>query len=485
MRSNIRNLTIVGVCVVVLGGALAALKLTGNDTGSASSSSSGASIQLVSKKSEDVVSMKVTNQKGTYTLLPMKTASANLKNTSSAPSDAAINYTVSELGGCPVDTSATSTVVQDGFSLVASKNLGTVSNLDQYGLKNPQASVDVSFKDGSTFSYKIGKPSATDASSYYMCGANSSNVYIVAADQGLFEEARYFASKTVTSIGGAGGQQQQNDFTKLTFTGAAYPQPVTIEDVNKVMMITSPERCETDYSALTAAQGQLTSLTANGVAAVNPDAAALKKYGFDKPTASVEFTVNKGSYQLTVGAKSSTGYYVMLGGVNVVYDVSADSVSGWVSAGLFGLRSKNVISPTIDDISGMTITSGSDVCKVDVARTKDTSKSTQDKTYYNYKVTQNNGKAVNYNKAYINFFENIAGIAILEDAKTVPSGTPALTIEYSYFEKPKKDVVQYIKSGDRRYTAVLNGKPFGIVTQDDLDTINSNVKQLEAGGEVH
>lgn len=483
MQSNIRNLTIVGVCVVVLGGSLAALKLTGNDTGSASSSSSGASIQLVSKKSEDVVSMKVTNQKGTYTLLPMKTATADLKSASSASSDTTVNYTVEELGGCPVDTTATSTVVQDGFSLVASKDLGTVSDLDQYGLKNPQATVDVTFKDGSTFSYKIGKPSATDTSSYYMCGTKSGNVYIVAADEGLFQEARYFASKTVTSIQGASGQQ--NDFTKLTFTGTAYPQPVTVEDVNKVMMITSPERCQTDYSALTAAQGQLTSLTANGVASSNPDAATLKKDGFDKPTASVEFTVNKGTYKLTVGAKSPTGYYVMLGGVNVVYDVSADSVSSWISAGLFGLRSKNVVSPTIDDVSGMTVTSGSDVCKVDVARTKDTSKSTQDKTYYNYKVTQNNGKAVDYNKAYINFFENIAAVAILENANTIPSGTPALTIEYSYFDKSSKDVVQYIKSGDRRYTAVLNGKPFGIVTQDDLDTINSNVKQLEAGGEVH
>ena len=50
MRSNIRNLTIVGVCVVVLGGALAALKLTGNDTGSASSSSSGPALSSFPRK---------------------------------------------------------------------------------------------------------------------------------------------------------------------------------------------------------------------------------------------------------------------------------------------------------------------------------------------------------------------------------------------------------------------------------------------------
>ena len=482
MRSNIRNLTIVGVCVVVLGGTLVALNLTGNGTGSSSSSSSEASIQLVSKKSEDVVSMKVTNQKGTYTLLPMKAASANLKSASSS-ADATINYTVEELGGCPVDTTATSTVVQDGFSLAATKSIGTVSDLDQYGLKNPQASVTVSFKDGSTFSYKIGKASATDSGSYYMCGSNSDTVYLVAADSGLFEDARSFASKTITSIQAASGQQ--NDFTKLTFSGASYPQTVTIEDVNKVMLITAPERCETDYSGLTAIQGQLTSLSATSVEAVSPDAAALKKYGFDKPTASVEFTVNKGTYKLTLGAKSPDGgYYAMLGGVNVVYDVAADSVSGWVSAGLFGLRTKNVMQPEIDQVSGMTLTSGSDVCKIDVARTKDAAKSTQDKAYYDYKVTQSNGKPVDYNKAYINFFENVAGISILEAAKTVPSGSPALTIEYRYFDKSDKDVIQYIPSGDRRYTAVVNGKPFGTVTQDDLDTIASNLKQLEAGGAV-
>lgn len=106
MRSNVRSLVIVGAFVVVLGGALAALKLTGNDKSASSSSVSTASIELVSKKSEDVVSMKVTNAKGSYTLLPVTKGGVGSSLAASASSDSSssgssnVSWTVKELAGC-------------------------------------------------------------------------------------------------------------------------------------------------------------------------------------------------------------------------------------------------------------------------------------------------------------------------------------------------------------------------------------------------
>lgn len=489
MRSSIRNLIIVAVCAAVLGGALIALKLTGNDASSSSSASSAASIELVSKKSDDVASMSVTNEKGSYTLIPVRktpaaASSGAFSSASSAASSGsdAITYTVRELGGCPINTSATGSVVQNGFSLVASRNLGTVSDLNEFGLKDPQATVRVSFKDGSSFNYKIGKASATDSSAYYMCGTDSDNVYIVTIDAGLLENAAYFISKDILAITNPNGS---NAFAKIELSGANYPAPVTLAVQGQDLKITAPKQYDPDSSALSALESALSTLTADSVEAVNPDDAALSKYGFDQPAAVARFSVNGGSYTLTAGAKSGSDYYVMLGGVNVVYKAAAAGVEAWASKGLFGLRSKQILAPDIETVKSLTVTAGGAENVLNVARAKDESKSTQDTTYYTYKVTGNGGKSLDYDTNYKNFYQSAIGVSILEDASgAAPLPAPALTLQYRYYDKAATDTVEFYQSGDRRYVAVLNGVAFGVVTQGDIDLVTKNIGLLESGQAV-
>lgn len=484
MRSNVRNLVIVGAVVVVLGGAVAALKMTGNDKSSSSSSSSTASMELVSKTSQDVVSMKVTNAKGSYTLLPVKSesvgSSASKTSSSGSASSAAssVTWTVKELDGCPIDTTETGNAVQDGFSLVASKDLGTVSSLDDFGLTKPQATVEVRFRDGSSFDYKIGNVSATDSSAYYMCGVKNSNVYIVTIDQGLLEGPDYFISKNVLSLSDT---QSQANLTALRLSGTNYPTPVAISSNGTGVQITSPASYGTDSDKMSKIASELTSVTASSVVAVNPDAAALKKYGFDKPAAVAEFTVDKGSYKLTVGAENGSSRYLMLGGTNVVYSVPSASVADWADAGLFGLRSKEILLPQVTTVKSMTVQVGNTKNELNLTRTKDAKKSTKSDTVYDYKVTGNGGKALDYENNFTKFYADVIGIEILSDATSVPSGTPAVTVQYRYFDKNSADTIAFLPSGDRRYTAVLNGKPYGVVTQNDIDTITKNIALLESG----
>ena len=481
MRSSIRNLVIVAVCAAVLGGALIALKMTGNDTASSAAASSAASIELVSKKSDEVASMSVTNQKGSYTLVPVQKAPAATAS-SGASSGGTVTYTVRELGGCPVNTSETDSVMQNGFSLVASRNLGTVSDLGEFGLKDPQATVRVSFKDGSSFNYKIGKASATDSTAYYMCGTDSDNVYIVTIDAGLLESAEYFVSKDILAITSSSGS---NAFAKIELSGSNYPTPVTLAVQGQDIKITAPKQYDPDPSVLSGIESALSTLTADSVEAVNPDAAALSKYGLDKPAAVAKFSVNGGSYTLTAGAKSGGDYYVMLGGVNVVYKAPATGIDPWASKGLFGLRSKQILAPDIETVRSLTVTAGGTENALNVARTKDESKSTQDTTYYTYKVTGNGGKALDYDTNYKNFYQGAIGISILQDASgTAPLPAPALTLQYRYYDKAATDTVEFYQSGDRRYTAVLNGAVFGVVTQDDIDLVTRNIGLLESGQSV-
>jgi hypothetical protein len=486
MKTGTRNLIVVAGCIVVLGGVTAALLLTGNkEAATASSAVSTGTIELVSKTSEDIVSMAVTNQKGSYTLLPMAAAvsSSAASGTASTASGtaSAITYEIKGLKGVPINTEATGQVVQNGFSLNATKNLGTVDDLDQFGLKTPQAKVEVTFKDGSTYNYKIGNASATDSTAYYMCGENSNNVYIVSIDSGILESENYFVNKTVLSITNASGT---NDFTTIKLSGTNFPSPITIKKDGTVNAITSPVNAQADSTTIGTVETALASLTADSVAAVSPDAAALKSYGLDKPAAVAEFTVNKGSYKLLIGAQKDSSYYAMLDKVNVVYLVKADSVSAWVATNAFALRDKSLLMPDITSVKSLAVAVGGTNSTLTVARTKDETKSTQDKPVYSYKVTGTGGTAIDFSTNYTEFYKSIIGVQLLEAADKKPAGNPDLNVEFQYFDKSGKDTVAFYKDGDRRYIAVVNGSVYGTVTSADAEKIISDLKLLESGKTV-
>ena len=478
MKKTTRNLIIVAVCVAALGGTAAALSFS-NGGSSSSSSSSSSNIELVSKKSQDIASMQVENKKGSYTLVPVSNKlSASSSGSSSGTAD--VTYTVKELSGVPVNTSETGSVIKNGFSLAATRNLGTVSSLGDYGLDDPQATVKVTFKDGSTFNYKIGSTTATDTSAYYMCGLDSNAVYIVSIDSGLLEDAKYFVNKEILSISSSEGN---NDFTSIKLSGTNYPQAVQIAKKGNYLRITAPQAYEMDYSNSSSLESQLAGLTASSVEAVNPDAKTLASYGLDKPCAVCEFTVNKGSYKISAGKKDGS-YYVMLDGSNVVYGVSQDSVSAWADSGLFGLREKIILTELTSDVKSVTVTSGSTVDVLNITRKEKTSSkssSSGSTPEYTYTVTGNNGKKLNYDSGFTSFYNKVSATEILEDASEKPSGSPALTLEYTYFDSSNKDKVEFYDTGDRRYTVVLNGNVFGKVTVDDINTIKSETSSVEGG----
>jgi hypothetical protein len=260
MKSSTRNIIVVGVVAVVLGGTVFALNKTGGGKGGSSSSaaSSEAAIQLISKSSNNVASMKVTNKKGSYTLVPLPSGSLGSSSAaSSGTSSSSVSYTVQELSGCPVNTGETGSVVQNGFSLSATKNLGKTDSLAQYGLQNPQATVEVTFKDGSTYGYKIGNATATDSSAYYMCGMDSNNVYVVNIDEGLLEDANYFVTKDIFTISSGTDSSSANgssaaDFSIIALSGKNFPQSVSLQkNSSGQLAISAPTACDIDSNSLT------------------------------------------------------------------------------------------------------------------------------------------------------------------------------------------------------------------------------------------
>lgn len=495
MKSSTKNIVIVASAAVILGGAIFALTRPGvGKTASSSAAPSSASdIKLISKSSENVASMKVTNKKGSFTLVPQAGNSASSASDSSAASSAAaVNYTVQELSGCPVNTSETNLVVQNGFSLTATKDIGTVSNKADYGLADPLATVEVTFKDGSTFGYKIGNATATDASAYYMCGTKSDSVYVVNVDEGIFEDVNYFVTKQMLSItntsasSAANADSNGNVFTKITLSGKNFPKAVTFQNkgAKGSLTITAPDAYDADTSKLTTLQTCLTSLAAESVAAIKPDASTLEKYGFNEPTVIAEYVVNGKSYKLIIGAQTGSSYYAIVDGANVVYKVTAENIAGLVSQDMFSLRSKLIHLVNIETVEHLTVTANGTTNEMNVTRTENAASSTQDKKAYDYKITGNGGKALDYDTNYRNLYQKIIGLQLSGDTDQKQSGTAAVTIEYKYFGNTTADKIELYPMDSRRYTVVYNNKVYGLCAKTDVDSILQAVTDFEAGKKV-
>lgn len=150
----------------------------------------------------------------------------------------------------------------------------------------------------------------------------------------------------------------------------------------------------------------------------------------------------------------------------------------------FTLRSKLILLPTISDVKSITVIQGSDSSTLTATRTKDESKSTQDKPVYTYKVAGSNGKELDYDTNYKNFYQSLISLELLETADGKPSGSPVYSVEYQYYDKNNKDTIQFYQSGDRRYTAVVNGQVQGVVTSSDVDSIIANYQKLQNGQAV-
>jgi hypothetical protein len=472
MKSGTKNLLIVAACIVVLGGITAALVLTDNKKGDdVSPSASAAEIGLVTKTKVDIVSMSVKNQKGSYNIVPKKQSTPSAASGSSEDN---IEFEIKELKGIPSNKTAIDQVVQNGYSLFATKNIGTMKNLDEFGLKNPSAQVNVTFKDGSTYNYYIGNSSPSDTTAYYMCGEKSNNVYIVSIDAGLLENINYFVNKDILFVTNGAGE---NDFTKITLSGKNYPKPVTLQNQNNMMILTSPYRAPVNEEKLEQLKTMLSNIIAENVEAVNVPADKLKTYGFETPTAQVDFNLNKTDYTLKVGNKKEDNYYVMLNGVNVVYEVKPENINEIVSSNAFSFRNKNVLANDIESVKSVVVKIGNETSTFTVNRKKDETKSTEDNTVYIYSVDMS-GKNIDYETKYKNFYNKATEIQLLEPTETKPTGTPVLSLEYAYFDRNDKDTVLYYKTGDRRYTAVLNGSVCGIVTSDNVERLIDAKKSL-------
>ena len=492
MKPATRNLLILGVCIVALGGALAALLLTDGDAEASSTSSALEDIALLNKEEADVASIEVKNTTGLFTIVPSeKQPEASAAGTSSetdgeaddgaASSEAEpeITFTVQELEGLPQDSYAVKTAAEGGWKLFATKKIGTVSNPSDFGLSTPQATVTVTFRDGSAYGYEIGNASVEDSTAYYVRGQDAEEVYVANVPLSYLQDKTGFLSRQVLDFTSL-KTDASAPFRKLILSGTAVSQPITLQQGDGILyLMTEPKMAEADTETVTALTDLLSSLTAGGVEALHPDTSTLREYGLENPANVVRMTTTEGTeYTLKAGTEKDGNRMVMLDGVDIVYRIMDDSLTAWTDLiKPFDVQSKILLTRSVESVQSLNVTIGGDMAyRWDVARTKDEDKSTEDTTYYNYSVTDSAGGAKDYT-AFTNLYQTLMSETELEDAGDAqPQGAPAFRADVAYYDGVPGNSLEFYADGERSYLVVLDNVVRGRVPQSDLVALQEAVE---------
>ncbi len=189
---------------------------------------------------------------------------------------------------------------------VAAEDAAT-ANLAAFGLADPEAVVNIAYRDGSSQTLTIGAQEPVSGGRYFTAAGDGrillmKNNRTIRFTMPLTKYIDYIivAPRAIPSVLDVIGN--------VTFGGSAFPQPVDIRVYNDdpqfqqalvsfgsaTHLITAPVLHEINPAEAIPVFESLTGLVSAGVAAYNCDAEALAAYGFDAPLLDVAFDYHNG-----------------------------------------------------------------------------------------------------------------------------------------------------------------------------------------------
>ena len=174
MKKAVKGIIGLGAVLVVLGGGLAALKLTESDDTEGSSSSESSEVSgagTVILEDADIKSVNVKNMTTEFTVLASE-ASAD---------ESYITYTLEGYEDLPLNTSVVGTIANNVKGLSSNAIAAEdCDDLSKYGLSIPQITAEINYSSGESVTLLVGDnvPTGTD---YYVKTSESNTVYTVSA----------------------------------------------------------------------------------------------------------------------------------------------------------------------------------------------------------------------------------------------------------------------------------------------------------------
>lgn len=371
------------------------------------------------------------------------------------------------------------------FNSVSSENAS--SNLKDFGLDKPRATVKVTYSDNTKSVFKVGNDAAQNLGTYVMFGTGKS---VFLCDKDTVSKFLYGVNKYISlTINKSASDNNTSEYKTLTLSGSKFSRSITMkpnpdtEHIAAANIIVSPISTYADDTEASTVTGAVRGLYAKSVAALNPSSSKLSSLGLSTPYAKLFAKYSDTTINLIASKPDAKGdCYLMNNGGNVVYKIASSSIP-WVNTTEKKLISGYVFYPELSGLKQMSVSFSGKTYNFDIKTTEtkttdengdDTSTTDTSTSYKNKKLDEGN---------FETYYKNATLITKAEKNGASASGTPSLSIKYTYSGSRKADTVTFHKSGSK-YIASVNSKSVGTVYANYVEKLISQTPTVAKDKEV-
>ena len=422
---------------------------------------------LFNYSSDEIKTLTFTNSQAKYTAyLNKKTGSVAFR----------------ELEGYPVNADFMKTVWSDSVQMIYQDIAASTRDKNykpaDYGFDKPSVTVKVTFKNGSSYTFKAGsKTPGYENDVYYVTVSGDSHVYVCTLDSAFFMGDSYYLSDDIFSDYDSekdGRQKSKIQIGEITLSGDEFKgdfkmKPSTTADMSSPFygfsyMVTSPVRWPVKPSAASMLVYDLQYLMADDVAVLKPSGKQLKAYGLDKPYLTVSFMRNGKKAVMYCSRPDSEKMYVILKDHDILYELNVNSLSILHQLTPENLYSINAVSATMEALRSVRITSEGVKCDIVIDREENQNAIAGDDVIYTYSVTKN-GESKKYS-SFTKLMKQLNGSSINRWNVKKPTGKPAVTLKLSFYDniRSEPEIIRLYRCSDREYAVVREGLPVNTVS---------------------
>ena len=341
------------------------------------------------------------------------------------------------------------------------------SNLNDYGLSNPRVEVD--FKAAGDKDYRklyIGEKTPTGGD-YFAKRNDEKKVFLISASNDTaFNRTTFdFRDKTLVKF-----EREKVDGIDITAAG----KTLAIAKAGGEWKLAKPVQASADFGSVEGLVGRLQTVQMKSIAADNASPADLKKYGLDKPEATVTLSLGSARATLLFGGKAAD---------NTVYarDASKPSVVTVESAllddikkGADDYRRKDVFQFRPFNATHIEITRNGQVIALD--RVKGQGENAPDKWK---RVTPTAGDLdKEKSDGLLSKLSNIRASSFVDSTAKTGLDKPAMTVVVKFDDGKKEDRATFGQAGDDVYVSRPGEPGAAKITKADLDDVIKSLDEI-------
>jgi uncharacterized protein DUF4340 len=238
-----------------------------------------------------------------------------------------------------------------------------------------------------------------------------------------------------------------------------------------------PVQALSDPTAAEGLIGKVQSAQMKSIVSENPSPADLKKYGLDKPTATVTFSLGSAKASLLVGGKSGDGsLYARDASKPLVMTLDATLLDDF-KKGADEYRKKDLFAFRAYDANRIEITRGGQTVAFD--KVKGTKPEDEDKWQ---RAGSGGGKPVDADKEKMSVLlaklESVRATSFVDSTAKTGLDSPAMTVYAKFDDGKKEERVTFGKSGTDVYASRPGEPGAAKVSSMEFDDINKKLDEL-------